>query len=235
MSDVEVSVRGGAVLRGEVYARWREIVASGELRLRPSRATTGHVAVEVAGSSDPSRPRACRRRSRPALAALVTEADVQAAAAVPARWRAEPAGAGTARRRPDARPRLGRASATRPTTWCTAGRPRCAQRQARRGCASPASRDRTARHDRRGGTARRRHHGYAAPSAAAAAVPPCATRTPQALGERARAELLFRVGELLAPRWTGTLIPVVAGVGVDPVSPSGCAAAAAGCCRPAAP
>jgi hypothetical protein len=87
MSDVEAHVRAGAVLRGEVYARWREAITSGELRMAlriaedPSRAKAGTepaAGLQVAISA--------------ALAALVVEVDLAAAEETASRWRAEPAG-----------------------------------------------------------------------------------------------------------------------------------------------
>jgi hypothetical protein len=92
MSDVQAQVRGGAALRGDVYATWRELVASGELR---------QAIDEVAGRRRP-RPQAEHsigfgRRFQGAVAAalagLITEADVLAAQRCQRGWRAHPADA----------------------------------------------------------------------------------------------------------------------------------------------
>jgi hypothetical protein len=89
MSDVEDHMRGGAVLRGEVYARWQEAITSGDMDRavhtaeEPSRARAGTAltpadALQVAIAG--------------ALAALVVEVDLAAAEEAESRWWAELAG-----------------------------------------------------------------------------------------------------------------------------------------------
>jgi hypothetical protein len=91
MTDVQVRVRGGAVLRGDVYAAWRELVASGELRQAIDTAAGRRRA-----RPQPERPTGLGRRFQgavaAALAALVTEADLLAAQRCHRAWRGRPAG-----------------------------------------------------------------------------------------------------------------------------------------------
>ena len=140
MTDVQARVRSGAVLRGDVYAAWRELVAGGELRQ----------AIDTAAGRRRARPQT--RSARPASAGA---SRVRSPPPSP-RWSPRPTcsprsaaiGPG-ARTRPGGRcsppiPRWvarGPASATPPTTWCTAGRPPCANWPGRcpRPRASPCS------------------------------------------------------------------------------------------------
>ena len=88
ISTVEQQLHAGAVLRGGVYARWRESVASGEVnralraaqdptRARPAPVTPG---------------RALHAAIATAVAALLVEVETLAAAAVVDRWREDPVG-----------------------------------------------------------------------------------------------------------------------------------------------
>ena len=92
LSDVESSLRAGTMLRGEVYARWREVVAGGDLR-RALRTLAGRIEAPGRAGSDRPRP---GRRLLPALAraiaALIVEADLRAARRCHDAWSADPAG-----------------------------------------------------------------------------------------------------------------------------------------------
>ena len=91
LSDVESGLATGAMLRGEVYARWRELVAGGELR-NALRTRTGRLEVRTTLGERP----APGRRLMPALgrgvAGLVVEAGVEAARRCAEAWSAGPAG-----------------------------------------------------------------------------------------------------------------------------------------------
>jgi hypothetical protein len=89
LADVDTALRGGAMLRGEVYARWRDLVATGELR-RAVRARAGRLEVKLA-EHRPSGRRLLPALAR-AIAALVSEADLAAARRCHDAWRADPAG-----------------------------------------------------------------------------------------------------------------------------------------------
>ena len=93
MSNVEFSVRGGAVLRGEVLSRWHELLASGELRLA-LRATTGprRTQVSAALAERPIPGRRFQTAIAAALAGMIVEADIAAALQCRQRWGSEPAG-----------------------------------------------------------------------------------------------------------------------------------------------
>jgi len=93
MSDVESSIKCGAVLRGEVLSRWQELLASGELRLA-LRATTGprRTQASAALAERPIPGRRFQTAVSTALAGLIVEADVAAALQCRQRWRSEPAG-----------------------------------------------------------------------------------------------------------------------------------------------
>jgi hypothetical protein len=90
MTDVQARVRSGAVLRGDVYAAWRELVAGGGCGRHRHRGRT------PPGPPPDIEPRpASAGASRvvvAALAALVTEADLLAAQRCQRAWRAHPAG-----------------------------------------------------------------------------------------------------------------------------------------------
>jgi hypothetical protein len=90
LGDVEASLRAGAMLRGEVYARWRDLVASGELRTA-LRVRAGRLEVRTPEQRPPAGRRLLPALSR-AIAALVTEADLTAVQRCHAAWRADPAG-----------------------------------------------------------------------------------------------------------------------------------------------
>jgi hypothetical protein len=91
LTEIDAALRGGALLRGEVYARWRDLVATGELR-RAVRARAGRLEVH----SQRAEQRPSGRRLLPALAraiaALVSEADLIATRRCREAWTADPAG-----------------------------------------------------------------------------------------------------------------------------------------------
>jgi hypothetical protein len=106
MSDVEGKVRTGAALRGEVYARWLQMLASGELTpaLRSATERHRHEAVPVpANQAHPGL--AFLEAVTGALAGLIAEADVTAAGRCREAWRAR----GPGRDLLAADPSLGRA------------------------------------------------------------------------------------------------------------------------------
>jgi hypothetical protein len=91
MADVQARMRGGSLLRGDVYAAWRGLVASGQLRQAIDAAAGRRRA-----ATQPDRTTGPGRRFQgavaAALAALVTEADVLAAQRCNRAWREHPAG-----------------------------------------------------------------------------------------------------------------------------------------------
>ena len=221
VSDVEASLRGGSMLRGEVFSQWQELIASGELRTalrmaerprRPRRAAPG--------SAEPLMPgRRFQAALAEALAALVTDVDLTATERLRARWREAAAGRELLAQ-DDAlgRPWPGFTDAAYDLVhgW----------QQWLRGLArTEAPRVRTAT----------RSYGTAATvllGTVAAVAPPAADITAPglapdmlravvenesayALGERARGEFLIRVGQLLSLEAERHLAAVSA-VGVDP-------------------
>ncbi len=88
MSDVEAQLRGGAVLRGEVYARWQEAITSGELT-RALRAVEEPRRVASARADEAVPAGRLQAAIAGALAALVVEVDLAAAEETGSRWRAE--------------------------------------------------------------------------------------------------------------------------------------------------
>ena len=201
LSDVESALRGGAMLRGEVYARWRELVASGELR-RAVRARAGPARGALAAG--PSRPPPGRRllpALARAIAALVAEADLTAARRCRDAWRGRPGRPGPARRRPDAGPPWpGFTDAAHDLVhdWSTRLRVSI-RRQARPAHPDPVAgvgRHAAARHHRRRGPAGRRRDRRGRRSGPAAGDP--GRRHVHALAEQARADLLGRIHDLFA-------------------------------------
>jgi hypothetical protein len=92
LDEVHTCVELGAMLRGEVYVRWRELVASGELR-RAVRARTGRRRTEARPAA--GRPLPGKRLLAAighALADLIAEAGAAAAQQCQHRWRGDPAG-----------------------------------------------------------------------------------------------------------------------------------------------
>jgi hypothetical protein len=93
VSDVELRLRGGAMLRGEVYSRWQELLANGDLRLalkatagpRRSQLSTGLAERPVPG-------RRFHAGLAAALADLIVEVDATAAQRCRERWQATQAG-----------------------------------------------------------------------------------------------------------------------------------------------
>jgi hypothetical protein len=214
MSDVEAHVRSGAVLRGEVYARWQEAVASGEL------------GKAVRAAEEPRRTRAEADGVTPAaglqaaiagaLAALVVEVDLAAAEVTGSRWRPEPLGRELlAADESLGRPWPGFADAAHDLVhgWQTWVRTRAYADAppARTGNVAPGT----------GVTALLATIAAVAPPATEiTAEPPAMLRAvvsnpgAVALGERARAEFLVRVGELLAAE-VDRRLTAISRVGVD--------------------
>ena len=168
------------MLRGEVYARWRDLVASGELR-RAVRARAGRL--EVRSRRAEHRPSG--RRLLPALAraiaALVSEADLTATRRCREAWAADPAGRALLAAEPTlGRPWPGFTDAAHDLVhdWSTRlrvsirrqGGPRTRTRSLE-SAATPA-----ARHHRRGGPAGRRRDGRGRGSGSAAGDPGRRTR-----------------------------------------------------------
>jgi hypothetical protein len=107
MSDVRARVGGGAVLRGDVFGRWQELVVAGELRAalrrlddaaetasawrRPDSTVESSARSRAAADPD-GRGRRLRTAISSALAGLITEADVAAAHWCAQRWRTDPTG-----------------------------------------------------------------------------------------------------------------------------------------------
>jgi hypothetical protein len=94
MSGVESSLRSGAMLRGEVYRRWQELVAGGELRTA-LRLTAGADRTRLSTATIIDRPPPGRKflaALAGSLATLISEADMAAAEQVRSRWRAHAAG-----------------------------------------------------------------------------------------------------------------------------------------------
>lgn len=93
-SSVEQGVRDGAVLRGEVLARWHEFVGTGEL-MAALQARIGRlrdqVAAAVTGRRTPGRELRLALESN--LAALIRNAATEAAEQAAAGWQTHPAGA----------------------------------------------------------------------------------------------------------------------------------------------
>jgi hypothetical protein len=93
-SEVGAHIRGGAVLRGEVYTRWREMVVNGDLR-QALRTVSGPHRSQV-GAALADRPVPGRRFVEAVtlvLAGIVLDANVVAAQRCRDEWLAQPAGA----------------------------------------------------------------------------------------------------------------------------------------------
>jgi hypothetical protein len=92
--EVDDSVRGGAVLRGEVLARWQEYVGTGEL-MRTLQARIGQLRDRVTAFVTGRRPPAAELRQavESSLESLVRAAADRAAEQSVQAWRARPAGA----------------------------------------------------------------------------------------------------------------------------------------------
>jgi hypothetical protein len=212
MSDVEAQVRAGAVLRGESYARWQEADSTGELprALRiaeePRRAKPGKDTLTPATG--------LQAAIAEALAALIVDADLAAADDTGTRWRTERAG----RELLAADPVLGRPSPgfVDAAFDLVHGWQQWLAAHVR--AEAPSVRTRT----RAYGT------GAAVLLATIAAVAPppgeeagaelqAIRENPavMALGERARAEFLVRVGDLLAAE-VDRRLSAIGQLGVDP-------------------
>ncbi|MCW2638215.1 MAG: putative transporter [Dactylosporangium sp.] len=92
--SVEQGIRDGVLLRGEVLARWQELVGTGEL-MRGLQARVGRLrdrmAAAVTGQSDPGERLQAALGS--GVVALIRNAAADAAERVVAAWRVHPAGA----------------------------------------------------------------------------------------------------------------------------------------------
>ncbi|SNC71571.1 Dynamin family protein [Kytococcus aerolatus] len=101
---VEESMSDGTLLRGEVLARWQELVGTGEI-FKQLDAGVGRLRDRVAGFFTGRRPTAATEDLGEALeegVAQLLESQLEAAAAVTARaWRADPAGAALLERHPE--------------------------------------------------------------------------------------------------------------------------------------
>ena len=91
LCDVDAGLRRGAMLRGEVYSRWRDLVASGELR-RAVRARAGRLEVRSGRAEHPPSGRRLLSALARAVAARVSEADLTATRHCREAWTADPAG-----------------------------------------------------------------------------------------------------------------------------------------------
>jgi len=92
VSDVEASLRGGAMVRGEVYSQWQELIASGELRAALRMAERPRRPRRSPAAEPPMPGRRFQAALADALAGLVTDVDLTATERVRARWREVPAG-----------------------------------------------------------------------------------------------------------------------------------------------
>ncbi len=93
MSDVESQVRSGAVLRGDVYAQWLQLLGTGELAQALRSATHRGRDEALPVPSNLAHPGVDFIAAvTSALAGLISEADVIGAARCRDGWRAEPAG-----------------------------------------------------------------------------------------------------------------------------------------------
>ncbi len=93
MADVETQLRGGAALRGEVYAQWLRLLGTGDLgpALRSATDRRGDEAVPVRGNqAHPGVEFLATIAST--MAGLIAEADVTATNLCRENWRAEPSG-----------------------------------------------------------------------------------------------------------------------------------------------
>ncbi len=203
MSDVEAEVRAGAVLRGDVYARWLELLDSGDLRQALRMTDRGRGGDARSAGGDSARPgERLRAAIVTAAAGLVVEAGGLAAQGAQDGWRAEPPG----RELLAAEPELGQGSPGFAEAAHDLARSWQGWVQAMARLAAP----------------RVRARGRSAKTAAvvllamiAAVAPPVesvtaagpaaqalrdvlAERAGRTLGDRARAEFLVRVGELFA-------------------------------------
>ncbi|MGC9667057.1 ABC transporter [Planosporangium sp. 12N6] len=104
-AGVEQGVRDGALLRGEVLARWQDLVGTGDLmrglQARVGRARDRMVAM-VTGRPEPGQRLQAALGS--GLVVLVRDAAAEAAERVVATWRAHPAGAALVDRIPPGEP-----------------------------------------------------------------------------------------------------------------------------------
>jgi hypothetical protein len=231
MSDVADRVRGGTVLRGTVFAAWRDLVASGELRhaidtvAGRRHVRTVHAGPTLYGEDDDQlgpRARPGGARTQPgrrfqgavaaALAGLVVEVDLLAAQRCQRSWRAGPAGAAMLAADPTlGRPWTGFADAAHDLVhgWHTTLRERAREVSASEAAALLAMVAAVAppRDDITGtGTHAR---------ALREALRDAGTRE---VGERMREEFLLRVGDLLAAEVARHVEPVLSD-GVDPELP----------------
>jgi hypothetical protein len=93
MSDVEGRLRGGAMLRGDILARWQELIVGGELKSALSaldRPRPGRTRAAIVERPPPGRRFLAALHD--ALAGLVSEVDIAATERIRTLWRADKAG-----------------------------------------------------------------------------------------------------------------------------------------------
>lgn len=107
--EIDAAVRGGALLRGEVLARWQEVVGTGELmRSVQARVSAARDRVWAAVTGRTPAAAGVQEAVESGVASLVRAGADRAAEATVGRWRREPAGRGLVGGREQ---ELGRASA----------------------------------------------------------------------------------------------------------------------------
>jgi hypothetical protein len=219
MSDVETKVRSGAILRGDVYAHWLRLLASGELAPALRSATDRRGSEAVPMRSNHAHPgSAFLDVVAAALTTLITEAGVSAAAQCREAWRAR--GPGRERLAADpslGRPRPGFADAAHDLVhgwqhWLRA----VARAEAPpvRTPARPFSTAATVLFGTIAAVAPPRPSGLHISPAAEVLRTILDDGALHSFGERARAELMIRVGELLQSEVDRHLVPL-ADVRVD--------------------
>ena len=94
LEEVEETLRGGSLLRGEVLARWYEVVGTGDLmRALESRVAWARDRIRSAFSGRPTADTAVKEAVETGIEAVVRSAAERAAERTGAAWRVAPAGA----------------------------------------------------------------------------------------------------------------------------------------------
>jgi len=94
LEEVEETLRGGSLLRGEVLARWYEVVGTGDLmRALESRVAWARDWIRSAVSGRPTAGTAVKEAVETGIEAVVRAAAERAAERAASAWRAAPAGA----------------------------------------------------------------------------------------------------------------------------------------------
>jgi len=94
LEEVEETLRGGSLLRGEVLARWYEVVGTGDLmRALESRVAWARDRIRSVLSGRPTADTAVKEAVETGIEAVVRSAAERAAERTGAAWRAAPAGA----------------------------------------------------------------------------------------------------------------------------------------------